>query len=290
MKKSLSIVILIIIILLCVNVLAAKPSRYPRKQVTVTNAEEFLSAIAPNTDIYIDMPDMDAIVLSGPSKKKSTSPHYRFEDAYDGVQLVIQDVKGLSISGPEKVHARLLSPYSYANVLVVENCSDIQLNWLNCGHEVEGYCTGGVLVFDKCRNVQIDNCDLWGCGVEGINIVESSDISCSSTTIRDCSYSIMSIHSSSNIRFEYCLMHDNREFDQMNFTNSSDIVFENCVIWNNTASGYYGSSLVQAVESDVLFQNCAIFNNSVEFLGMNEAGVAFDDCIIFGNYPRVWDY
>ncbi|MDZ4182642.1 MAG: right-handed parallel beta-helix repeat-containing protein [Candidatus Cloacimonadaceae bacterium] len=289
MKKIVLVLVFTMVILLTFAGLEAEAQKGKTESVTVSSTEEFLRAIAPNTTIYIDLPEEEAILLSG-KYEDSLSDYCSFEYAFDGVQLVIKDLSGLSIIGPEHVQARFLSPYSYANVLQFENCRDITLKWLNCGHEVEGYCTGGVLLFDNCEAVQISNCDLWGCGVEGINIIESSGIKCSYTTIRDCSYSIMSVYNSEDITFEYCLMHDNREFDQMTFTGSKNVVFENCVIWNNLADSYYSSNLVRNLQSDVTFSKCAIFNNNVAALTDDTKNTRFDNCIMFNNVRQSWDY
>ncbi len=66
------------------------------------------------------------------------SKYIHFEEVFDGVQLVISEVENLSIIGREDFHSLFLSPYRYANVLTFVDCQDITLQWLNCGHDVEG--------------------------------------------------------------------------------------------------------------------------------------------------------
>lgn len=289
MKKSLLTLVSFYLVLSSAWAVKAWDREDQPREVTVTSTWEFLEAIAPNTTIFIEMSEIDPIIFSD-SYPDSLSPYCGFEYAYDGQQLLIHDVEGLSIIGTQRPMSRILTPYSYANVIWFRNCSDLTLQWLNCGHEVEGYCTGGVLGFENCRGVSINNCDLWGCGIEGINIVDSSEIICSHTTIRDCSYSIMSVYNSSNILFEFCRMHDNREFDMLNFIGSDNVWFENCVIWNNQSSNYYGSNLINAVGTDVTFYQCAIFGNNVEYLTNEDADVEFDTCIMFDNQPSYPDY
>jgi len=258
-----------------------------RQEVSVTSTLEFLEAIAPGMTIYIEMNEIDPIIFTN-DYPDAISEYCSFEYAYDGQQLVIHDLEGLTIIGPEQLRARLLSPYVYTSVIQFRNCKDISLQWLNCGHEVEGYCTGGVLAFENCHGVEINNCDLWGCGIEGLTIIESSGITCSQTTIRDCSYSIMSIYNSRDISFQDCLMHDNREFEQLNFTDSQQVRFSNCAIWNNSTSGYYSSNLISARRSEITFSQCAIFNNSVEALMNDDAGVSFENCTMLNNQYSVW--
>ena len=260
------------------------------REISVKSTEAFLRAIAPHTTIYIHMNEIDPIIFNE-YEAGDVTQYCRFEYAYDGVQLVVHDVEGLSIIGPEEVRARILTPYSYANVIYFENCKDLSLQWLNCGHDVEGYCTGGVFAFDKCQEVEITNCDLWGCGTEGLSIYNSSGFDVSYTTIRDCSYGIMSIFDSSDISFSYCMMHDNREFDLLSFHNSKAVSFENCVIWNNNAAGgLYANNLINSDNSSVSFLQCAIFNNSVRSINNEGAVIDFQNCIMFGNQYSGWDY
>jgi len=286
MNKTITAILLGAVFVCACLPLAAKPIAAKTTEVTVSSTEEFLRAIAPNTVIRISTDEYEPIVFDG-MDSESVSRYCSFEQVFDGVQLAITGVNNLTITGSQYGQARFLSPYSYANVFHFVDCEDISLQWLNCGHDVEGYCTGGVLAFDNCRNVRIENCELWGCGIEGLSIYDSSGFECVSTTIRDCSYSIMTVYNSSDLKFQYCLMHDNREFDMMSFRNSSRVRFENCAIWNNQAVSSYGIpyELVKATGSDVRFNKCAIFNNNVDTLSSSDT-VKFLSCTIFNNAAR----
>jgi hypothetical protein len=77
----------------------------------------------------------------------------------------------------------------------------------------KAYCTGGVLAFDNCDGVKIENCDLWAVAPKGFQSITPPNRVRLIHTIRECSYSIMTVHNSSDIKFQYCLMYENREFD-----------------------------------------------------------------------------
>ncbi len=289
MKKAISTIVAALVLLCVLNVLEAKTFRTSPQEVTVYSTDEFLRAIAPNTTIYVDLDEYDAIMLTGNYPQK-LSKYIHFEEVFDGVQLVISEVENLSIIGREDFHSLFLSPYRYANVLTFVDCQDITLQWLNCGHDVEGYCTGGVLAFDNCDGVKIENCDLWGCGTEGLSIYNSAKIECAYTTIRECSYSIMTVHNSSDIKFQYCLMYENREFDLFNFKNASRVRFDSCVIWNNRCSGgIYASQLVSSSNTDITFSKCAIFNNRVDEVS-TDSRVKFLSCNMFNNRMYPWEF
>ncbi len=254
-----------------------------QSEVWVSSEEEFLEAIAPNTSIIISSPR--GFVFRG--DHANANPEFvLFEEVFDGKQLVIQNAHNLSIYGYTERRSQILAEPRYANVLTFRNCERIKLANLDCGHFDEGYCTGGVLSFENCHGIDIENCDLWGCGTEGITLLESSRLTCSDTTIRDCSYYILSLQESYGAEFNRCVMRNNREFDQLNFVNCRQVEFKNCVIYDNSATNAWNSGyLIRIADSNVTFSECAIFNNNVAELANSEDGLRFKRCTIFGNKP-----
>ena len=281
---KLSMVTMLSFLMILSGLMGLEPSRASgiSRQVRVTNTVEFLAAIAPHTRIFLDIEDDQPITFTD-DYPDTKNPYYRFEATYDGKQLVIENLEGLSIAGPEGRTATILSHHPFANVIWFNNCNDIDLQWLNCGHEVLGFCTGGVLAFEDCYNVKISNCDLWGCGTEGLYINNCNGVICTDTTIRDCTYGILSVHNSRDVQFENCRMRDNQELDLIKIEDSLQVGFNNCAIWNNVCRGNYGSKyLVRANNSQVRFTGCAIFDNGVEAL-TNTEDACFEECVIFAN-------
>ena len=95
-------------------------------------------------------------------------------------------------------------------------------------HIEKGYCTGSVIRITDCNAININQCDLIGCGAYGL-IANNTNIFLNKTIIRDCSYGIMKIRGGMNIRFKNC------EFFVMNkitmvYINetSENILFNNC--------------------------------------------------------------
>ena len=78
-------------------------------------------------------------------------------------------------------------------VLFLSECSGIILENLTLGHRVtpdEG-CSNGVLYMWGVDGLTVTNCDIFGCGIEGINASSCSDLWFENTTVRDCSEDIM---------------------------------------------------------------------------------------------------
>ena len=181
----------------------------PKTTVTVTNADEFLAAIAPNTEIVIDAEVIDFSTAKdyGGCPKK----YYRWEDIYDGPGLIITGADNLTIrskDGKTKNHTINAVP-RYANVLTFINCDNLVLSGFTAGHTQEpGDCAGGVLKFQGCEFISVDNCGLFGCGILGVDAESCTGITLRKCEIYECSYGGVSMRDTTGITIEKCTFRD----------------------------------------------------------------------------------
>ena len=165
------------------------PENLPEQQtVTVKTVDEFLAAIGPDREIILSG---DIFDLSTASSDGPISPYWYWEDPYDGAQLVITDVSNMTIKaeGEDRKATTLQAVPRYANVLSFRSCTDITLSGFTAGHSEEpGYCMGGVLDFRDCRNVIVNRCGLFGCGILGVNAELCSNLTVLECDIYECSY------------------------------------------------------------------------------------------------------
>ena len=190
---------------------AAKPAAQVPSGATikVTNVDEFLSAIGPDRTIVLDGELFD---LSTASDYGSVGGEYYFwNETYDGPELVIQNVSGLFIHGPDgsSTQTTLAAIPRYANVLSFRNCQDIQLVGFVLGHTKEpGSCSGGVLDFQHCSDIRLDGLHLYGCGILGIQAFQCTSVDVLRTEIYECSQGAGSFFQTDGIRFVDCDIHD----------------------------------------------------------------------------------
>lgn len=156
--------------------------------VTVSTPDEFLAAIAPNTEITVDAELLDL------SKAKDygtgSGEYYRWNESFDGPELYISGVSNLTIrgSGEDRKLTVISAVPRYANVLNFENCSNIMVKGLTAGHTEEpGYCLGGVLNFENSQDILIENCGLFGCGTLGVKGYSSKNMQIVNNEIYECS-------------------------------------------------------------------------------------------------------
>lgn len=159
-----------------------------QSQVRVHTPDEFLAAIAPNTEIIVDAPLLDWSTATGYGT--GSGDYYYWSEAFDGPELTITDISNLTIRGAgEERSANVLSAVPrYANVLTFENCSSIYITGLTAGHTREpGSCMGGVLCFQNSQDILVENCGLFGCGTLGVKGYSSRDLQVVNNEIYECS-------------------------------------------------------------------------------------------------------
>ena len=171
--------------------------------VHVSTADEFLAALAPDTEIIVDA---DLIDFSAASNYgKSGGDYYRWDDPFDGPELVIQNLSNLTVRGSgENATDKVLSCVPrYADVLTFENCSNIYVTHITLGHTQEpGSCMGGVLHVPNCQSVLAEDCDLYGCGTLGVIGDSCMDMQIINSLIHDCSVGGVEFTNCVNVRVD----------------------------------------------------------------------------------------
>ena len=159
-----------------------------QNQVTVTTVDEFLAAIAPNTEIIVDAELLDLSKATGYGK--TNGDYYYWAEAHDGPELYIAEVSNLTIrgAGNDPTVNVISSVPRYSNVLNFFNCANIMVKGLTVGHTEEpGYCLGGVLFFMNSQDILVEDCGLFGCGTLGVKADSSKNIQIINNDIYDCS-------------------------------------------------------------------------------------------------------
>ncbi len=243
----------------------------PRQRVQrVATGEGLLRALASNTHIIIlegsELKLTDAISDEGLRKlmkikeidtydsnfsRFANKPTVGWQDYFDGPELVVAGMSNLTIEGEGKGASIIVSP-RYAFVMEFIGCKNLKLLNLTLGHTEEGYCEGGVVGLMGCENVEIDQCEMYGCGTEGICAEYTKNLLCTNSYIHDCSYDIMTLKRCKGVRFQGCEFFRNKEFTLVTVNSCTGVAFANC-----------------------LFN----FNNGLLF-GITGENVVLEDCVI----------
>ncbi len=190
-----------------------------QKEVCVSTVDEFLQALAPDTCIILEGELFDFSTASEYGTGKGE--YYKWVDNFDGPGLVISNVSNMTImaEGEDRTAHTLSAMPRYADVLTFQNCSAITLSGFTAGHTKEkGSCTGGVLLFENCEDVLVENCGLFGCGTEGVNGSFSRNIQVVNSEIYECSISGIELTQCENVAISGTLIRDiGDEYGARNF-------------------------------------------------------------------------
>ena len=200
MKKAKQILSLLLALVLCAGLL---PMGSTAAAVDDDNIHDIMDAVEQteefvNVDGASPAPDMDTVYVSTTDELRAAIQSDRTIILNPGVYdldweaLWITEVDNLTIRGNGSVE--LVNNDRDDEIVSFWNCNNIIFENIKAGHgNSTNGCTRGVITIDGCTNVEINNCDIYGCGYEGIVSV-SSEITVSNTTIRDCSERIMQVY------------------------------------------------------------------------------------------------
>lgn len=173
--------------------------------VHVSTANEFLAAIASDTEIIVDAELIDFSTASNYGDYGISEGNYRWNEEFDGPELIIQNVTNLTVrgSGEERTDKVLSCVPRYADVLTFENCANIYVTHITVGHTQEqSQCAGGVLHFVSSQDILVEDCDLYGCGTLGVDADNSLNIQVINNLIHDCSYGGVQFSNCQNVRVD----------------------------------------------------------------------------------------
>ena len=231
-----------------------------KRIVHVSNMEQMIENIAPDTQILLapgryNLNDTLTELYAREGGHFNESHEFVYiDEAYDGLELVITGVSGLSIASESGSVAdtEIVTDPRYANVLRFENCLDIGIMSLTMGHSNTGDCAGDVLHFIQCSDIVLSGLDLYGCGVYGIGTSECARLACFDSTIRDCENGSLELYNA-----------------------QSRQIFLNCVMTGSGSGGYFYAD--DGSDGEFYFYRCTFGARESNSLAFNDR-ITAEDC------------
>lgn len=252
-----------------------------RNVVYAATAEELLKALRPDTEVH----------LTGRSYNLSQAlgygnfggDYYDWSNIYDGYELTVYNLVNFSIMA-DKPGIEIVTAPRYAAVMRFENCRNLRFEGFTAGHtDGAGTCTGAVLNFSNCTGVEVEHCDLYGCGTYGVELDRCRDLSVRDSVIRDCSYGASSAIQSSNVQVDGCTVYGIENYNGIFWFSGCSGAVTNCLIRNCS-----GSALIWSDTSEIYLGGCEVRDNA--FGGVfyaNPQPITVESCT-FRNNSGVW--
>lgn len=258
--------------------------------VTVNSVDDLLEAIGPDARICLEAGCYDLTTASDYGADTG-SPYYRWVDIGDGYQLNIQDVAGLTIRGAGRETTELVHTARYANVLCLENCSDVILEGFTAGHTNGGTCAGGVIDLWNCKQAELLGLGLYGCGTTGLRADSCTDVAIRDSEIYNCTSNAVQADSTDGLRVENCTVHDigTEQFAAGQvfwLRQCSDVNIRQCSISDNRVIQIFNCQPAAGIElRDTVFARNRVQGAVFAFQG---GGLVMENCGFEDNKIRSW--
>lgn len=185
----------------------AKQKPPARQRMQVHTQRQLIAAIGSDRTIELVG---GPFVLTGSDDEGElpANPAVEFRDPQPVPFLVIKGVRNLrlcTIGGPVRVLGK-----SPVDVVRCEGCSDVTFEGLVLGHDtgVEHYCTAPVLTLKDCKNVVVRDCELFGCGTEGVVAEQVDGFRMERGEIHTCRNGVMTFRDAKRVAFHGTVFRD----------------------------------------------------------------------------------
>ena len=230
------------------------------KTPTVSNMAELLDAIKPGAEIVLapgryNLTEYVNDFWLTDEAQAFNAEHdcVQIRDCYDGAEIVIRSADGVSISGGGNTEdTEIVIEPRYGTVLTFQGCDNIKLSNLTLGHTDTGECSGSVVDLSACRNAELRNMDLYGCGVialecsngtEGVYVYDSA--------LRDCSQGPLDVYDA-----------------------VGKVELRNCALTGSDGGGWYN----ELSRAELAFYNC-VFGEAESYYWRHMPGITAEDCV-----------
>ena len=248
---------------------------------SVTNENEFLAALGNNRTVVLAagvhlnlsrVLEQEELFVKQPGRRwtgdasaiVSEEPLVVSESETDGRQLALVNMKNLTIKGEKNASIEVDPRYSYCIYFI--NCENCTVENLTIGHSEGGYCSGGVIGVKGGRQILVMDCDLYGCGTYGLDLMETSDFSLLNSNIHDCTYGIMQLRSCVAVKFDTCDFFSNREYSLVEGWGNEGVVFDDCRFFANL-----GDAPLFSLDNTFYLIGCQIYHPTQNLGSINQA-------------------
>jgi hypothetical protein len=177
-------------------------------------------------------------------------------------KLTIKNMENITINGNG---SKILTDDGFTSVVSIINCKNIIINDVIMGHNTKT-CLDPVVIIENSNDISFNRCILFGSGASGIQAKNSQNIILQESTIKECTYNILTSNNSGFILNGSTFSDNGGGFDRI--INSSMII-DKCTFINNSTNYDEDNHLIDdSNTSNVLITNCVFRDNGFKTTGL----------------------
>lgn len=253
------------------------------EEVTVKSVSKMLDAIKPNADIvlkegeYNFTNELKELYGSDGNEFNKSHEYVKIEATEDGYQIIIENVKNLTIESKKNAEVKFSNISSSAKIFSFVDCENITLMNFTVAHtRNKDNMTGEVMAFKNCEKVELSGVNLTGANGYGITLNNVNEVKINYGEITKCKAGAISTVKCTDVNVLKCKFSEN-EGTILNVSNS-DIKFDNCEF---TGSVIGKEFISQGAGNSVEFEEC-VFGES-ETVAVNSGEVTGDEGYTFAD-------
>ena len=238
----------------------ATPDANAVETIDVATVDQLIDAVGPNRIIRLSPGDYDLSKV-----RESSHGFMSIEPEFDGPQIIFHNLKNTEFScdGPQPAHLFVEPRYTFP--LYLSDCEEIKVRNLRFGHSPEpGECVGGVAKIVRSRTIDLNECDLYGCGTVGLELEHAENFVVSNSLIRDCNEGFATIESCKDVVLHNCTLRNNAVNTGFTIGNSDNIRIVNTVIRDNTENQFFEAETPMVLSNrstNVALEGCQIMKS-----------------------------
>lgn len=249
-------------------------------KLEISTVDQLVDAVGPNRVIRLAPGDYNL------SKVRAGSHEFMsIEPEFDGPQLVFHSLKNVELfcDGPEPAHLYVEPRYAFA--LYLSRCEGVRLRNLRFGHSPDpGECIGGVVRIGQSKNIDLNECDLYGCGTVGLLLEHVESVVVSNSLIRDCNHAFVDIAASRDVMLHHCTFRNNAVYYGFQMTSSDNIRIADTMIRDNEKNEFFAAETPMVLSrqcTGVALEGCQI--TQYPFVGIADPaqGVEILSCDVY---------
>lgn len=255
--------------------------------VTVSSVDEFLEALQSNTEIVLAPGEYN--LTTAKRYGRGGGENYHWESVFDGYELILDDIENLTIRGENVFDVVITTEPRYANVLSFMNASNVTIADVTLGHTKEpGSCSGGVLVFFGSDGIEVLGTRMYGCGVRGMDVINSQNVHVDCSDIYECSDGCVYISGSYNVLMENSKFYNCQVWNGVfEVYSSSEVAFINSEVYGNTRIVEDCGSLIVSDCPSVYLGGLDVHNNTFSYLfDSSIRPVVMEKCRFFAEFDN----
>ncbi|NJK93553.1 MAG: hypothetical protein HC905_00255 [Bacteroidales bacterium] len=197
--------------------------------VEVNNARELIGALGSERTIYLKSGIYN---LSYNDSLYQLSAWYSRDTSFSSRGGVFHDLKNVKFIGIGEV--KIITNNYFEWVVNFINCKGLYFENMTIGHDTPSECEGGTAYFKNSSDISLKKVGLYGCGTVGLELNNIEDFYISESEIFKCTYNLIEIRESKNVRFNEVTFRESGQTDMLIFDKNGTITFTRCIFRDNT--------------------------------------------------------